>query len=111
MDNKNDWRQTVVSQHQMFAAIAGFTITGLIILVSLGGINSCVQKFISNIILVLLILQIALLLFIAEIERRGAFRENELLNKIENPLRLLLNLISFFSWTLIVVLLIMLGGK
>ena len=106
MNNKEDWRQTVTNQHHIWATIAGFTITGLVIFVSFGKPFLIPQKIILTTTLGLLLLQIFLMLIIAEIERRTAFKENIPMQEAENILRPTLNIISFLSWLSITILLI-----
>ncbi len=107
MNNKDDWRQTVATQHHIWATIAGFTITGLVIFVSFGKLVLIVQKVALTATLTLLLLQVLLMLIIAEIERRTAFKENVPMQEAENILRPILNIISFLSWLSITVLLIL----
>lgn len=106
MNSKEDWRQTVTNQHHIWATIAGFTITGLVIFVSFGRLNLTVQKIVLTATLSLLLLQVLLMLIIAEVERRTAFKENIPMQEAENILRPILNIISFSSWLSITILLI-----
>lgn len=106
MNNKEDWRQTVNNQHHIWATIAGFTITGLVIFVSFGKSIQISQKIVLTITLALLLLQIFLMLIIAEVERRTAFKENVPMQEAENILRPILNIISFLSWLSITILLV-----
>lgn len=107
MNNKEDWRQTVNNQHHIWATIAGFTITGLVIFVSFGKSVLITQKVVLTVTLALLLLQVLLMLIIAEIERRTAFKENVPMQEAENILRPILNTVSFLSWLSITVLLIL----
>lgn len=106
MNNKEDWRQAVNTQHHIWATIAGFTITGLVIYVSFGKPVLMIQKVVLTVTLALLLLQVFLMLVIAEIERRTAFKENAPMQEAENILRPILNIVSFSSWLSITVLLI-----
>lgn len=106
MNSKDDWRQTVNNQHQIWATIAGFTITGLVIFVTLGKLNSQIQKIVLTITLSLLLLQVILMLIIAEIERKTAFQSNVQMQEEENILRPILNVISLLSWLSITILLL-----
>jgi len=105
MNNKEDWRQTVNNQHHIWATIAGFTITGLVIFISFGKPVLIAQKVVLTATLVLLLLQVLLMIIIAEIERRTAFQENIPMQEAENILRPILNVISFSSWLSITILL------
>lgn len=104
--NREDWRQTVSAQHQMLATIAGFAITGLIIFASFSQQASLTQKILVTASLFLLVLQIGLLLLVAEVERRTAYQQNIRLSESENIIRALLNTISFLSWLSITILII-----
>lgn len=106
MNSKEDWRQTVNNQHHIWATIAGFTITGLVIFVSFSKAVQSSQKIALTFTLGLLLFQIFLMLIIAEIERRTAFKENIPMQEAENILRPLLNAISFLSWLSIIILLL-----
>ena len=107
MNSKEDWRQTVNNQHQIWATISGFTITGLVIFVSFSKLVQLSQKIVLTVTLGLLLFQVFLMLVIAEIERRTAFKENIPMQETENILRPLLNAISFLSWLSIIILLLM----
>lgn len=106
MNGKEDWRQTVNSQHRNWATIAGFAISGLVIFISLGKVNLYAQKILFTSALISLIFQVILMIYVAEIERKTAFESNDFLSNFENILRPVLNLISILSWVLISILLI-----
>ena len=106
-DQNTNWRSTVSGQHQMWATITGFTITGIVILFSFGNLTlTPVFKIILTVALSLLVLQVVLLLSVAEIERRTAFQENAFLQNLENSLRLFLNLVTTLSWTAVTILIL-----
>lgn len=107
MNSKDDWRQAVTAQHHIWATIAGFTITGLVIFISFGKPVLIVQKVVLTATLTLLLLQVLLMLIIAEIERRTAFKENVPMQESENILRPILNIVSFLSWLSITALLVL----
>lgn len=106
MNSKEDWRQTVTNQHHIWATIAGFTITGLVISISFGKPELMSQKIALTATLALLLLQVFLMLIIAGIERRTAFKENIPMQESENILRPFLNIVSFSSWLSIIILLL-----
>ncbi|MEK7500090.1 MAG: hypothetical protein AAB649_05805 [Patescibacteria group bacterium] len=101
-----DWRLTVSGQHQMWATITGFSITGIIILASLSSPFTTIIKVALTVALALLFIQIILLLSVAEIERRTAFQENQFLQNLENILRLILNFVTVASWLAITILIL-----
>ena len=107
MEKIDNWRQTVNSQHQMWATIAGFAINGLFIFISFkSGSFDLVQKILFTVSICSLIIQVILMIYVAQLERSTAFQSNEFLQNIENILRPTLNIISVISWILISILLV-----
>lgn len=107
MDKIDNWRQTVSSQHQMWATIAGFAINGLFIFITFkSGQFNLIQKVLFTTSIFSLIVQVVLMIYLAQLERSTAFQPSEFLQNLENILRPILNITSAVSWILISVLLV-----
>lgn len=101
------WIQSVSSQHQMWATVAGFAINGLFIFITFKSVEFILtQKVLFTASIISLAIQVVIMTSIAQIERSTAWQENMYWQETENILRSMLNFISILSWFLISILLV-----
>jgi len=98
---RQDWRQTVISQHSLHATLAGLQVTALILFVTFYGESIFLyQDILFTFAIVAILIQVYCLVSISEHERRDAWNSanvtDEERNK-ENLLRSWLNYATIFS--------------
>lgn len=107
-DHKEDWRKVMLTQYSIFGTIAGLEVTSLAIFVSFvrSGLNLA-EKILFTIISGTLFLEVVMILWMINQERRVAWGDNmQSFQENETFLRTFLIFIMVLNWALILSLLI-----
>ena len=107
-NHKEDWRKVMLTQYSIFGTIAGLEVTALAIFASFSnsGLNLA-EKILFTIISVALFLEVAMILWMINQERRVAWGDNmQSFQENETFLRILLIIIMILNWALILSLLV-----
>lgn len=106
---KQDWRQVMVTQYSIFGTIAGLEVTALAIYVSFRTSISFPEKIIFSISSFFLLLEVMLILWLINQERKVAFDESVMFDFMRSEFiyRNILIIIMIITWGLILSLLIL----
>lgn len=106
--DKNDWRSVMLSQYNVFGTIAGIEVASLsIVAVLIKTPLTCLSKTLFTLTTIALLVEVPLLLWLINEERRVAYNEQGLawFKKNEKYFRNLLIYLMISSWVFILALL------
>lgn len=107
-NHKEDWRKVMLTQYSIFGTIAGLEVTSLAIFVSLVRSElDLAEKILFTIISGVLFLEVVMILWMINQERRVAWGDNmQSFQENETFLRTFLIIIMILNWALILSLLV-----
>lgn len=107
-NHKEDWRKVMLTQYSIFGTIAGLEVTSLAIFVSFVKSElDLAEKILFTIISGVLFIEVAMILWMINQERRVAWGDNmQSFQENETFLRTFLIIIMVLNWALILSLLV-----